>query len=157
MHASAWPSDVEVLRLLLRAGASIASRNDVGETPLISFALNITSHKICKEGTNPRIEAFRELLDAGSDVNARDNQGRTALHVLARDRFSEKEGNSNKMKAASLLLARGIDISTLDGNGKTAVDLLQPGNPELAQLLKSRMQGLYGPEMYHYSSEIIDT
>ena len=144
MHASAWPSDVEVLRLLLRAGASIASRNDVGETPLIRFARNMTSHKICKEGTNPRIEAFRELLDAGSDVNARDNQGRTALHVLARDQFSEKEGN--KTKAASLLLARGIDISAQDGNGETAVDLLRPGNPELAQLLKSRMQGLHGPE-----------
>lgn len=155
MHASAWRSDVEVLRLLLRAGASITSRNDVGETPLIRFALNMTRHTSCKEGTNPRIETFRELLDAGSDVNARDNQGRTALHVLARNHFSDKEGN--KIKAASLLLARGIDILAHDGNGETAVDLLQPGNTELAQLLKSRMQGLYGPEMYHYSSEIIDT
>ena len=145
MHASAWRSDIEVLRLLLRAGASIASRNDVGETPLIRFALNMTSHTNYKEGTNPRIEAFRELLDAGSDVNARDNQGRTALHVLAGDRFSEKEGN--KMQAASLLLARGIDISAHDGNGETAVDLLRPGNTELAQLLKSRMQELYGSEI----------
>ena len=94
---------------------------------------------------NPRIEAFRELLDAGSDVNARDDQGRTALHILAVDHFSDKEGN--KMKAASLLLARGIDISAHDGNGKTAVDLLRPGDTELAQLLISRMQGLYGPEI----------
>lgn len=145
MHASAWRSDVEVLRLLLRAGASIGSRNDVGETPLIRFALQMTKHTICQEGTNPRIEAFRELLDAGSDVNAKDNQGRTALHFLAVDRFSDKEGN--KTKAASLLLARGIDISAHDGNGKTAVDLLRPENIELAQLLKLRMQGLYGPEI----------
>ena len=94
---------------------------------------------------NPRIEAFRELLDAGSDVNARDNQGRTALHVLAVDHFSDKEGN--KVKAASLLLARGIDISARDGKGETAVDLLRPGNTVLAQLLKSRMQGLDGPEI----------
>lgn len=145
MHTSARRSDVEVLRLLLRAGASIASRNDVGETPLIRFAHNMTKHTICKEGINPRIEAFRELLDAGSDVNARDNQGRTALHVLAANKFLDDEGN--KVKAASLLLARGIDISAHDGNGETAVDLLRPGNTELAELLKSRMQGLYGPEV----------
>ena len=137
MHASAWRSDVEVLRLLLRAGASIASRNDVGETPLIRFASRITGHTICKEGTNPRIEAFQELLDAGSDVNARDNQGRTALHVMVVDHYSDKEGNN--LKAASLLLARGIDVSAQDVNGKTAADLLRPGNTELAQLLRSRM------------------
>ena len=145
MHASAWRSDVEVIRLLLRAGASIASRNDVGETPLIRFALKMTSHTVYKEGMNPRVEAFRELLDAGSDVNARDNQGRTALHILALDHFSDKEGN--KMKATSLLLARGIDVSAPDGNGETAVDLLRPENTELAQLLKPRMHGLYGPEI----------
>ena len=140
MYASAWRSDVEVVRLILRAGASIASRNDVGETPLIRFAHNMTKHIHCKEGMNPRIEAFRELLDAGSDVNARDNQGRTALHVLAANKFLDDEGN--KVKDASLLLARGIDISAHDGSDETAVDLLRPGNTDLAQLLKSRMQGL---------------
>lgn len=145
MHTSAWRSDIEVLRLLLRAGASIASRNDGGETPLIRFALNMTKNTACKERRSPRIEAFRELLDAGSDANARDNQVRTALHVLAANKFSDDEGN--KIKAASLLLARGIDLSAHDGNGETAVDILRPGNTELAELLKSRMRGLYGPEI----------
>ena len=138
MHALSWRGDVKVLRLLLRAGASIASRNDVGETPLIRFARNMTKYTGCKEGTNPRIETFRELLDAGPDVNARDNQGRTALHVLAADHVSDNEGN--KTKAASLLLAKGTKILAHDVNGKTAVDLLWSGNTELAELLESHMQ-----------------
>ena len=70
------------------------------------------------------------LLDSGSDVNARDNQKRTALHVLAIDHYPDKEGN--KMNAASLLLTRETDISAHDRNGETAVDLLRSGNAELA-------------------------
>ena len=144
MHASAWRSDVEVVRLLLRAGTDITSRNDVGETPLLCFALKMTSHAVYKEGSKSRVEAFQELLIAGSDINAKDNQGRTALHILAADRFTDKEGN--KVKATSLLLARGIDLLAPDAEGKTAADLALAGNPELARLLESRMPGLSSPE-----------
>ena len=104
----------------------------------------MTSHTICKEGANPRIEVFRALLDTGSDVNAREIQGCTALHSLALDCFFDKEGYN--MEAASLFLAGGADVSGKDGMGRTAADLLRRENTGLAQLLRSRMQGLHGLE-----------
>ena len=135
MHASAHSSNLEIIRLLLHSGANIATRNDVGETPLIRFALNMSRPTTCKGSANPRLEAFRELLNAGSDVNARDDQGRTALHVLALDRFADEEGY--KVEAARLLVARGADVLGKDGMGRTAADLVQEGDTEPGELLRS--------------------
>ena len=135
MHASAPSSNVEVIRLLLQFGASTKSRNDVEETPLLRFALKMSSHTIRKDGVNHRILAFRELLNAGSDVNARDDQGRTALHFLALDRFSDKEGY--KTEAARMLLAGGADVLVEDGMGRTTADLVREGNTGLGELLRS--------------------
>ena len=137
MHVSAHSSNVEIIRLLLQSGASTENRNDVGETPLLRFALKMSRPTTCKEGANPRLEAFHELLDAGSDVNARDDQGRTALHVLALDRFSDKEGC--KMEAARLLLAGGADFLGRDRMGRTAAELVPEGDTGVEELLRGRM------------------
>ena len=97
----------------------------------------MSSHTAHQEGANPRLEAFRELFDAGSDVNARDDRGRTALHVLAVDRFSDKAGY--KVEAARLLLARGADVSGEDATGRTAAESLLEGDTEFGKLLRSRV------------------
>ena len=140
MHASAHSSNLEIIRLLLHSGANIATRNDVGETPLIRFALNMSRPTICKGSANPRLEAFREILDAGSNVNARDDQGRTALHVLALDRFSDEEGYT--VEAARLLLARGVEVSGGDGIGRTAAESLREEDMGFEELLRSSVYGL---------------
>ncbi len=134
MHASAWSSNTEIVRLLLDAGADATCRNDISETPLIKFALRLTSHTIHPGNTNPRIDAFRMLLEAGSDVDASDIKDRTALHILAADRASDRDGN--RMQGIKLLLARGIDLLARNVDGKIAADLLQPEDIELAQLLQ---------------------
>ena len=133
MHASAWSSNAEVVRVLLHAGADITSRNDLAETPLIKFALRLTGHTIRTGNSNPRIDAFRMLLEAGSNVNASDIRRRTALHILAADQVSDRVGN--RLQGIKLLLARGIDPSTRNADGKIAADLLRPEESELRQLL----------------------
>ena len=138
MHAAAWRSNSEIVRLLLGAGADVTCRNDVAETPLIKFARNMTCHTIHPKDSNPRLDAFRILLEAGSDINASDIRGRTVLHILAAHRSTDVDGN--ELKATSLLLARGIDHLARDAEGNTAADLLQRGDAELVLLLDSHRQ-----------------
>lgn len=56
------------------------------------------------------IEAISELLASGVDVNARDDEGCTALH------FAADRGAAG---AAQLLLSAGADVNAQDGDGQT--------------------------------------
>jgi serine/threonine protein kinase/ankyrin repeat protein len=68
------------------------------------------------------------LLQAGCDVNAADNNGRTPLMYAAR---------YNRLPAVRLLLIGGADINARDKSGKTALDLAkQFDNQEIIRLLQ---------------------
>ena len=121
------------MRELLTAGADLESRNIKGETPLMKFARNITGHTIRNSGSNPRLDAFRLLLEAGSDVNACDSQGRTALHSIAANNFRDDEGN--RFKGSELILAKGADRFVRDSAGRMPADLLRPKDAQLRHLL----------------------
>lgn len=59
------------------------------------------------------VRHIAELLDAGADVNARNEQEETA--------FSYACAN-NRLAAAELLFSRGADINTIDAGGGTPLD-----------------------------------
>jgi hypothetical protein len=61
--------DVEIARLLLRAGASIEARDSQGATPLINACIYATD-----------LNCIRLLLELGAAVGAVDHAGNTALH-----------------------------------------------------------------------------
>lgn len=67
------------------------------------------SQKMVTAVTADDVEAIEELLDAGHDVNARNEHGETAFsYACARDSFA----------AAKFLHSQGADINTIDkGNG----------------------------------------
>ena len=72
------------------------------------------------------IEEIRRLLKAGADVNARDNNGRTALMLAAT--FGQTEAIRELLKA-------GANVNARDNNGRTA--LMMPttfGQTEAAEL-----------------------
>ena len=69
------------------------------------------------------------LLDAGIDVNARDRDGATALHIAAAMR--------NATEAVGVLLAHDADNTVVDHQGQTAIDVA--ASDEIRQLIEEGM------------------
>jgi hypothetical protein len=76
------------------------------------------------------LEALKRLLAQGADVNARDEQGRTALMQAAR------RGDAAMVRA---LLEAGADVQRRDAQGRSAADMASAaGHPQLLPLLQQR-------------------
>jgi len=84
------------------------------------------------------VAAAKLLLDRGADVEAKKNDGRTALHdaVLSRAETLPKAN----FEAVTLLLNRGVDAEAKDADGETALDLAaRAGYTEVVKLLRVRV------------------
>jgi len=93
-YAAACPeNDPAIVRLLIRFGADVNSRDEGGRTPLIWAA----------EYSN--IKAVKQLLDHGAEIDAQENDGTTALLTAT---------NGNDVKLATVLLDRGANIELHD-------------------------------------------
>jgi hypothetical protein len=70
------------------------------------------------------LQRARALVDEGADVNARGEQGRTALHWIAigTAQFSGKETQRAYRELAEILIDAGIDVNAEDDYGNTALD-----------------------------------
>ena len=143
---------LEVIRLLLDAGATTYAKNEDGLTPLhlaaghhwdpevvgtLLLAGAFVDARAENDATplhfaaafNGNPEVTRLLLDAGADANAQDTGGLTPLHLASRFRGS--------VTVAQLLLDAGADVNAKDREGKTPLDFhAERENPSWPQVLK---------------------
>ena len=143
---------LEVIQLLLDAGATTYAKNEDGLTPLhlavghywdpeivdtLLLAGAFVDARAENDATplhfaaafNGNPEVTRLLLDAGADADAQDTGGLTPLHLASRFR-----GNAT---VAQLLLNAGADVNAKDWEGKTPLDYhAERENPSWPQALK---------------------
>ena len=107
--------NIELVTLLIDAGADVNATTKSGQTPLILAAQN---------GHDKVVEL---LLGAGANVKAVNTRGASALFMAA------QEGHD---KAVKLLLKKGADAKTVNANGTSALFMaVKKGYHEVVKLL----------------------
>jgi ankyrin repeat protein len=92
--------------------------------PTTPKAPDISIHDAAHTGN---IEAVKKHLDAGTDVNAKDEDGYTPLYAVA-------GGGHNEI--AELLISKGADVNAKDKDGWTPLhEATMGGHKEVAELL----------------------
>ena len=98
---------------------------------MFSFIKNIfkeTLHKACEKGN---IEAVKQFLADGADVNGKDDSygGGTPLHMAT---------IQDRKEVAELLIAKGSDVNAMDNDDQTPLDwtINFDDNDETADLLR---------------------
>ena len=111
---------LEIMQLLLDAGADPFLTADAGENALMSAAgigrpqpTNVTYH-VWKEAD--QLEAVRMTLELGLDINAKNKWGLTALHGAA---------YTDDAAVVEFLAARGASLNPLDWQNQTPLRVAQ--------------------------------
>lgn len=103
--------NLDMVKILLEAGANVNEpKSPKGRTPLMVACAYYSDVEVCKL-----------LIARGADVNAKANDGTTALMLAA---------DNAKAGVVELLLAQKADINVKDKNGKTALDHAQAVDTE---------------------------
>jgi ankyrin repeat protein len=131
MHALSNPRpgshSLEIVSLLLVAGAEVNASNNNGWTPLM-YALKESRPR----SHNPEIVSL--LLDAGAEVNASNNNGWTPLMYA----LKESRPGSHSLEVVSLLLETGAEVNASNNNGWTPLMYASSSccpTPEIIMLL----------------------
>ena len=150
LHTAASVNHIEMVKLLIKHGANINSKDESDNSPL-HLAIYNGHGKLAKlliesgayihsrnyNGNTPIQMAahaglpgvIQQLIEAGSPVNVQDQVGDTPLHDAALQ---------GQVEAAQVLLEAGADVNATNNAGKTPLHLAeQQGHGSLAETLKA--------------------
>jgi ankyrin repeat protein len=112
LHFAAAAYQAEIVRTLLRAGASVDASNCRGLQPLHTASLGNPTSWRCHPSA--QVATIELLIQSGADPNAPDKLGMTPLHKAIRSRCAQ---------AVRSLLAHGTDPSRKNKRGSTPMVL----------------------------------
>lgn len=113
--------DVEWVKRCISNGAYVNARIGIGEWSWTTVLMCAISRDVADV-----------LIKAGADVNAKDNDGRTALMVIVSN-YKERLKD-----VAELLIKSGADVNAKEYNGLTALSLARIyKNDDIADLLRA--------------------
>jgi len=132
--------DVEVVRILIKAGADVNARSHMRQTPIMAAAANFSRGQ----------EMMETLIAAGANINAQDVNGQTALMFEVR-RFTRPE-------LVAFMLKAGARTDLRDSKGLTALDHLglearkRPTQRQEYETFRRLLEGgaLWRPGRYHF-------
>lgn len=157
LHAAALSGQSEIAGILLDKGAKVDSLDNLGRTPLLTYASG-SAHNIAvlqlllKAGANPNaadqttaisvldyvairghVDEAELLVAAGANVNARDNLfGETPLH-FALDCWAAAVGNHDMVR---FLVAHGAEVNAEDFHGSTPLSYARKCTPNSGLLFE---------------------
>ena len=98
LHRACYNGHLDVVRVLLEAGADLHATDNGGRTPL---------HRACDNG---HLDVVRVLFEAGADLHATDDGGRTPLHLAC---------DNGHFDVVRVLFEAGADLHATDNCGRT--------------------------------------
>lgn len=115
--------DAEIVKMLIAAGAKVDARNEFQQTALIEATLRFS------------VESVNELLKNGADVNAAQDDGKTALiyaaeipSIPSNDANDRARFMKRALEIVKILLSRNADRAIKDKYRMTALDYAEKNN-----------------------------
>jgi ankyrin repeat protein len=116
LHTAATNGNLQIAAILIKAGARIDPRDNLGNTPLLYAA------------DRDHVEMAKLLMDVGAQVDAENKNGMTALMIAAKD---------GEVEMVRTLLARGANPNKSDYTGRDALGwALDSHRPAVIAILK---------------------
>lgn len=123
---------------------SVNTPTNSGWTPLMAACCKLPEKETLPEVeyADRQLRIIERLLDAGADINARRDNGETALHVMAKD--------AKQTQAVPLLMSRGSDTGVMDNYGKLPIHtaVVHENRPAFEAMIRKT-----GPVVPHDTAE----
>jgi ankyrin repeat protein len=148
LHLAVRAGNLRLISTLIKANVEIDAKDNSNHTALLElrhpFSKDIIS-LLCMHGADPNArdsiygtllhrvtlqgcaQALRALIEAHADVNIKDKDGYTALHLASQAKpdfsYYTKNWLDENLSLINMLLASGAHINAIDNDGNTALFL----------------------------------